>query len=342
MPLLNNKRLFWAVQAVGFARDGSQTFTPAKGVQSMGVTTTFNLNEIFELGQISLYDNVEDTPDVEITMEKVIDGYPQLYHLATPAATNPSLVGRSAERCIIALSTFDNTQNSASGTPNAQMTCSGFYVSSINYNFPAQDNATESLSLVGNNKLWTSGSFSFSGGFNNLDTPASGIMRRQHFNMGTAANGSLFPKGQNGIPGIDGNGKNPVKADGSSYAARIQGISVATDLGRESLVELGRRNPFFRYATFPVEVTCDIEVLSTDGDLVSATEAGVAANGNNLTNQEIVLKTIWGLTLDLGTKNKLSSVQFNTSTDGSNNVDTYSFSNFNDLTIKAPSDPAGL
>lgn len=342
MGLLSNKRLFWAVQAVGFAEDGTSAFTAAHGVQSLGVTTTFNLNEIFELGQISIYDNVEDTPDVEVTLEKVIDGYPLIYHLATPNASSASLVGRSVERCIMAMSTFGDTQNSASGVPNSQMTCSGLYVSSMSYNFPADDNATESITLVGNHKLWTSGSFSFSGGFTNTDSPASGIMRRQHFNMGTGSNGSLLPKGTNGIPGIDANGKNPVKADGTSYQARVQGISVSTDLGREQLVELGRRNPFFRYATFPTEVTCDIEVLSTDGDMVSATEDGVFGSGNNVSNQEIVLKSVWGLTLNLGTKNKLSSVQNSVSTDGSNNVDTYSFSNFNDLTIQDPSDPAGL
>lgn len=343
MALSTNKRLFWAVQSIGFADDGSESFTPAHGVQSLGVNTTFNLNEIFELGQISIYDNVEDTPDVEVTIEKVIDGYPIIYHLATPGASSATLVGRSTERCIMALNTFPDTQDSATGAPNTQMTCSGLYVSSLSYTFPAEDNATESITLVGNHKVWRSGTpFTFSGAFDNTDTPASGIMRRQHFNMGTGSDGSLFPKGTNGIPGIDSNGKNPLKADGSSYTARIQNVSVSTDLGREQLVELGRRNPFFRYATFPVEVTCDIEVLSSDGDLVSATEDGVFGEGNNLSNQEIVIKTVWGMELDLGTKNKLASSQFGVSTDGSNNIDTYTFSNFNDLTITDPSDPAGL
>lgn len=344
MSLNNNKRLFWAVQAVGLADDGSESYTAIKGLQSCGVTTTFNLEQIFEIGQISIYDNVEDTPDVEVTLEKVIDGFPLIYHLATRNATQGSLVGRSTERCILAISTFGDTQQSASGVPNSQMTCSGMYVSSMNYAFPADGNHTESITLVGNHKVWTSGSFTFSGGFLNTDVPASGtVMRRQHINMGTGSEGSILPKGVNGIPGIDANGKNPLRSDGTSYMARIQGISVSTDLGREQLVELGRRNPFFRYATFPVEVTCDIEVLSTDGDFVSANEEGIFGDGNNLSNQEIVIKTQWGHTFDLGIKNKLSSVQQGISTDGSNNVDVYSFSNFNDLTVLHPqSDPAGL
>lgn len=342
MALNNNKRLFWAIEAIGFAPDGSSTYVPAHGVQSLGSNITFNLNEVFELGQISIYDNVEDTPDVEYTIEKLIDGYPLIYHLATPNATSASLVGRSTQRCSMALSTFGDTQSSASGTPNTQITSSGLYVGSLAYAFPAEDNATESVTLVGNHRVWSAGSFTFTGGFTNTDSPASGIMKRQHFNMGTGANASVFPKGTNGIPGIDASGWNPVKSDGSSYNARVQSVSISADLGREQLVELGRKNPFFRYASFPVEVTCDIEVLSVDGDFGTCSEAGALGNGNNVSNQQIVIRSQFGDSWDLGVKNKLSSVSSNVSTDGSNVTDTYSFSNFNDLTIKSLSDPAGL
>jgi hypothetical protein len=335
MPLGNNKRLFWAVQAVGFAPDGSNTYTAAKGVQSLGVTTTFNLTEIFEIGQLSIYDNVEDSPDVEVTIEKVIDGAPLIYHLATPGATSPTLVGRSTRKASMALSLFGDTQSSASGTPNSQMTCSGLYVSSLNYNFPVTENGTESVTLVGNHKVWSSGSFTFTGGFNNTDVAPSGVMRQQHVKMGIGATGSVFPKGANGIPGINASGWNPPVADG--FAARIQSISIAADLGREALNQLGKKNPFFRYVNFPVEVTCDIEVLSGDGDFINVTEDGV-----NTSNQIIDIRTDFGDRFNLGNKNRLSNTQFSVSTDGSNNIDTYSFVNFNDLTITSLSDPAGL
>ena len=342
MALNQNKRLYWATQAVGFAPDGSTTFTALHGAQSMGVTTTFNLEEIFEIGQISIYDNVEGTPDIEITLEKVIDGYPLIYHLSTPGAPTGTLAGRSNERVILALSTFGDTQDSASGTPNAQMTCSGLYVSSLNYNFTAEGVHTESVTLVGNDKTWSSGSFTFTGGFNNDDSPASGLQKREHITMGNAADASIWPTGAGGgIPGIDASGWNNDRADGSSCLARIQEVTISTDLGREELVQLGRRNPFFRYATFPVEVTTEIQVLSSDGDFIDATEEGNDAAGNNLTDQRIVIKTDFGDTYDLGTKNKLQSSQFNISTDGSNNIDTYTYSNFNDLAVYSPSDPAG-
>jgi hypothetical protein len=154
MPLNQNKRIFWAMEAVGLAQDGSSSFTKVKGVQNCGVTTTFNLTQVYELGQIAIYENIEDVPDIEVTLEKVLDGSPLIYHLATPNAASPTLVGRSAVRCILAMSIFGDTNSSASGTPNSQMTCSGMYVSSLAYSFPVDGNFTESVTLVGNNKVW--------------------------------------------------------------------------------------------------------------------------------------------------------------------------------------------
>ena len=91
MPSAND-RIFYACQAVGFRVHGSAeseaggALTPqqmAHGVQSVGITTNFNLEQAFELGQIEIYENIEGTPDVECTMEKVLDGYPLLYHMAS-------------------------------------------------------------------------------------------------------------------------------------------------------------------------------------------------------------------------------------------------------------------
>ena len=75
-----NNRIFYACQAVGLKPIGSTTgnYKVAHGVQSVGVTTNFNLEQAFELGQIQIYENIEGLPDVECTMEKVIDGYPLL------------------------------------------------------------------------------------------------------------------------------------------------------------------------------------------------------------------------------------------------------------------------
>ena len=109
--MANNMRVFWAVQGVVIGEMGEATINtsspfndktklnPVHGLQSVGITTTFNLEQVFEMGQLSLYENLEEVPDVEVTLEKVIDGYPLIYHLATSnptiAAGTDTLIGRS-------------------------------------------------------------------------------------------------------------------------------------------------------------------------------------------------------------------------------------------------------
>ena len=129
--MANNKRIFWAVQGVVIGEMGEQAINttppyadknklnPIHGLQSVGITTTFNLEQVFEMGQLSLYDNVEDVPDIEVTLEKVIDGYPLIYHLATSnpgiAAGTDTLVGRSTEQCDLRLGVYAATATKAGG-----------------------------------------------------------------------------------------------------------------------------------------------------------------------------------------------------------------------------------
>ena len=65
-----NNRIFYACQLVGISKMGDvDNITEAHGVQSIGITTNFNLEQAFELGQIQIYENIEGLPDVEVTME---------------------------------------------------------------------------------------------------------------------------------------------------------------------------------------------------------------------------------------------------------------------------------
>ncbi len=82
----NNDRIFYACQGVaiqkhGYAGTDVATSEMIHGLQSVGVTTNFSLEQAFELGQIEIYENIEGTPDVEVTLEKVLDGYPLIYHI---------------------------------------------------------------------------------------------------------------------------------------------------------------------------------------------------------------------------------------------------------------------
>ena len=332
-----NKRLFYAVQQAGLSICGANTFTSIHGLQSIGINTRFNLEQVFEIGQLALYENIENIPDIEATLEKVLDGYPLIYHLATTGATSASLSGRSNIKATLGLSVYSDVQDSASGTPLAQCTMSGVYVSSLDYTFPTNGNCTESITLVGNNKLW-SNTFTATA-FTNLDEPlaiagSGGVQRREDVLFGSA--GCKLPQD---IPGISASGTNELSA--GDYLAHIQSMRVSTNLGREQLFELGRRGPYHRYVTFPIEVRTDIEIISLQGDNITANEEA----SSNLTNRTIIIKTRDGTNIDLGTKNKLASVTYggaNAGTNGGNAVATYSYSNFNDMSVTHPEDPSNL
>lgn len=355
-------RTFYATQAIGFAQHNVTTsggdpsgFITAHGVQSVGLNTTFNLDPVYELGQLELYENIEGIPDIEITAQKVLDGYPLLYHLATPGAVSPTLVGRSNERSYCALNIYPDTNDNASGIPLQAVGMSGVYVSAMTYTFNVEGNSTEDLTLVGNNKQWfASGLTHFMPDFDGTDEPLSlaasgGVCRREDILMGsgsfmnadgsiTGASGSIWPTL---IPGIDASGWNLPQVDEDAYSAHIQTVTISADLGRDTLLEQGRRGPYHRYVTFPIEVTCAIELISTEGDAVDA--LADPPGGTNLVNEKIFIETREGTRVNLGTRNKLASITYGGGdTGGGNATTTYNFSNYNHLTVQHVSDPASL
>jgi hypothetical protein len=212
----------------------------------------------------------------------------------------------------------------------------------MTYTLNVDSNSTEDVTLVGNNKKWfaSGGFFDPDADFGGTDVPLSlaasgGVQRREDVLMGSGAGASIWP---NEIPGIE-NGWN--MADGDSFKAHLQTVTISTDLGREEMYELGRRGPYHRFVSFPVEVTCAIEVTSSEGDLVDA--LADPPGGTNLANQTIHVLMREGTDLDLGSKNKLASVTYGGGDAGGGNVTvTYNYSQFNSLRITHPQDPAGL
>ena len=344
---MSNRRIFYACQAVGMGGDGVAVgnFTEVRGLQSVGINTTFNL----EIGIISIYENIENIPDVEVTLEKVLDGFPLIYHLATSdGSTTSTLVGRSNAKAGLALSITDDTQEAASGTPNTTCFISGCFVSQVSYKVAVDGNATESVTLVANNKTWSTGT-TWTADFRPADgggwdadpyvdaAPAtqiaSGIARRQHVDMVS----STFPKC---IDGINGSGKNTLDTVLKCYKTSFQSFSTSANLGREQILELGRKAPYFRYVKFPVAVTCELAVLTKNGDQIGATEDGILGNGQNLSNETIKLVLTEGTVIDLGAKNKLQSANYQGGgTDGGNATVTYSFQTFNDFNVQHSQDP---
>lgn len=356
----SNNRIFYACQAVAISNEGDDalgTGDMVHGVQSVGVTTNFNLEQAFELAQIEIYENIEGTPDVEVTLEKVIDGYPLIYHMASTGivgTANSGLAARSDVKCDLRLGIFDAQSNNVasasdnSGNAEVEIYCSGMYISSVSYTIPVDGNATESVTLVGNNKTWlTGGDTKIQDGdvaaFNGTDAPkglgsagaaSGGIQRREDVIL----SGCILPTV---IQGVEGSSYgNAMNADGTPRI-HIQNFTCSTDFGREDILELGRKTPYFRPANFPIEVTCEIEAITTSGDFVSAYEYGdsslygTTASGNNLQDESIFMLTRCGLGLDLGNKNKLSSVSYGGGDAGGGNVScTYSFSNFNQFDVQ--------
>lgn len=364
---MSNRRVFYACRQIGFARDGTSTFIEAHGVQSIGITTNFNLETVFEQGQLEVYQLIEQVPEIEVTMTKVLDGYAMLYHLATNGATDGTLIGRSNMKTTVGMSVFSDTSSSASGTPIAEVSMSGLTMSSWTLTVPVDGNITEDMTLVGNNKVWrddeTLANGVFTGRFNNADSPMVSAQRRWDVILVPIASGvggapatgadvngantgwvSVFPKD---IPGINADGTVPVDTDGT-FKVPIQSITVTADLGRESIFEIGRKAPYWRFVSWPVQVRTDIEILSRKWDNITATEAGGnngGGAGENTAYQTIKIRLKDGTYVQLGTRNRLTTSAIaggDAGAGGSNVTQRYSYVGYNDLLVQHPQDPSAL
>jgi hypothetical protein len=266
-----NKRIYYAIKAVGIAECGTSSFATVHGAQQAGMTSNFNLQEFFELGQLEAYSQVEGIPTVELTIEKALDGYPLLYHLATKGATSPTLGGRSNKKATVALNFYSDDQDAASGTPISSVVCSGMYLNNWTLNCPVDGAFTESVSLLGGSKVWYTGSFPFTPTtLNNTDGPLSaasgtgGIQRRQNMLLGSGA--SLFPTA---IPGVSSSGTVELQSDGS-YAVHLQRVQVSFNLGRTDLLEQGHKLPYFK-APSPSPSACRLKSSASRPRATSST-----------------------------------------------------------------------
>jgi hypothetical protein len=357
-----NNRIFYACQAVAIAPcfTGGNTMVAVHGVQSVGVNTNFNLEQAFELGQIQIYENIEGLPEIEVTLEKVLDGYPLIYHLASPNAVTSSLVSRAKERCCVALGIYSDALDAASGAAPVEIYMSGMYFSNLSYTLQTEGNATESVTLVGNHKVWNTSNPKITSSViaaltdsgQGTDEPLAltnsqgGIQRRENVVMGSC----ILPQS---IYGVAQNSNAGNATEGASLTGaplvHIQNCTISTDLSRENILELGRKAPYYRAPNYPVEVTCEFDVISVSGDFVSAYEEGKPAyvgtrnEGNNTIEETIKMVLQDGTIFNLGNKNRLASVTYGGGDAGGGNVSMkFSYSTYNQLTVTHPEDPAGL
>jgi hypothetical protein len=370
-----NKRIYFATHAAAIKGDGgSYDFVAADmlhGLQSAGVTSNFNITPIFTLGQLETYDNVEEIPEVEVSLQKVLDGYPLIYHHATQdTTTGPTLANRSTSKCMLGLAIYEDTNDSAiAGAQSAPSIAvnSGLFVGSLAYNFGLDGAFTEDVTLVGNHQIWknqpghgavlkTLPSPSFDTDGSNLDTNDDspigngGVNTREDMLFdfvaasGTDVNGAVADPDATILPfdveGITNSGTNEEGLDGS-FGAHLSSISVSADLSREPLTELGRRLPYTRNINFPIQVTTEISATSRSGTMVSfieegvyGTGTGVCVAGTNLQNRTIRIATCEGTRIYLGKKNKLSGTSYSGGDAGGGNVTaTYTYINNNIFTV---------
>ena len=353
-----SKRTYWAITALGTGPEGIPDGTGVtsavfmKGVQSVGISTTFNLEQVFQLGQLEIYQDVEDIPDIEISIEKVIDDTALAYQVgvgqATEGGSTEKLGGEHLKLTEIQNNRVDayitvqpDTAEAAGDTGTGKTTesyvwCSGMYVSSASFSFPVDGNFTESCTLVGNHKKWYTGGATkklVGAPTTTPDALHTGDVSRRHNFSFTTIPASIQPTGA---------------TDGFKGDAVITSVSVSTDFGREKINHLGGKVPYHRYVTFPIEVTCDIEVVINDA-MNQDVDALPLRDSN--TNEESIRFAIYddhidnttGIqgaggalnhTFQLGTKNKLTSITYGGGdTGGGNATYSYSYRNFNKLDI---------
>lgn len=350
-----NNRIFYGSQVAQLRPATNDTpysvwYQPL-GVQSVGFSTNFNTEQTFQLGAIDIYSIAENVPEVEATISKVLDGTCPIYLMCMGGSTgaagancsafndtelqNKGFAKLSNNTVDFRLGIYNDTSSFVDGTTNDWVLCSGMYLSSLTYTFPVDGNATEEITLVGNNKRWSKnnpdlGSMTAVAPTSQYAT-AKKLARRQFINL----NSSVLPTGSGGLPtGI-----------AKATDLHLQNINISASLGREQITELGSFAPYHRYATFPVEVTSEFEIIGTDGDYVSANDfifnSGCNQNYTNLQDFAIRLKVCGSGNTDalefyLGSGNKLTSVNYAGGDTGGGNVTiTYGFRNYNDFYMKA-------
>ena len=325
-------RIFYAVQQVAIVNTAG-TAQVLKGVQSVSMTTTFNLEQAFQLGQLEIYENIEGVPNIEMTVNRLLDGNALAYVLCAGGyAGANNVVAASNNEFLVRLGIWNETTDAFAGennsNPTNQVTVSGAVLSNVSYTLGVDGNFTEEVGITATDKAWY-GTCDAAAGWADTYTPAAsdlendapdfagGVQRRQFFNNTGSTIPTIIPEGQN----------------------RLQSVSISADFGREDLFQLGNKGPFAKVANFPLEVTCSIEVLSSGGDAVNAMAesctVGAQCDGlGNLTDQTILIKLCDGTQFDLGTKNRLSSVSYGGGDAGGGNVTTtFDFTNFNSLAV---------
>lgn len=347
-----NSRSFYANSALYAKPAGSGgAYTFIRGIQSASDSFDMPAEYLNQWGMIGLYEAVDGIADVTFDTEKLIDGSVPLYLQTTQGATAGGLTARSEIRSILSVGVYPSDADYVSGTPTRVIEYSGMQPTNVSYDFTTDGPFKETMSFIGNYAEWQNagakyGTIPTNPTASGLDVPpaligcSGGVQYKENFRY-TGTYPTLMPTF---IPGITSSGTMPML--NGCPTVPIQSVTVSVDLSREPIPQLGCKTPYARLAQFPVDVTTEVTILSQSGHGLQVTQTGSVLVGCEYTNapsSTLRFCTDSGLVIDLGTKNKLTSVkQTFGDTGGSNATYSLSFTNKSVMSVFHPNDPSNI
>jgi len=283
-----NNRVFYACHAV--AVDGN--FVP--GAQSVGMTTTFNLEPVFQLGQLQQMDTLSLAPQVELTLTRVLeDSSGTIYS----GKFEDMFEGADTELC---LSIGDDTSPLLT-VPTSNIWCTGAGLTGVTYNFPVDGVFTEELTYLARGKLLNGCS----------------VVAEKKLDSSTTVKTRQFYNG--GAPAL------------VTSAGNLTNISISTSPGRELMYKLGEYKAFHSYVNTPAEVTVEFEVTATGSDGFGIPDVE-SCSAPDIPSQDIVLD-ICGTTFTMENC-KLSNITYGGGdTGGGNATITFTYITWNSLEV---------
>jgi hypothetical protein len=282
-------RIFYACQAVSV--DGAAVH----GAQSVGITTSFDLEPVFQLGQVKPVEIMTISPNVEITVSRTLTSQNSTIW-SGDFITN---VGTANKTICIAIG--DDTAPLLTSNL-AQIYCTGAGISGVTYTFPVDGVFTEEVTFVAQHKQIGGCGISIS------EDTTSQAKTRQYYSSGAP---SLV-----------------------TSAGNLTNITISASINRENLFKLGQWQSYHNYPNLPAEVTVEFEVSATSLDGVGITTVASCASptGGAFDPQDITLD-ICGKTFTME-KCKLSSVTYGGGdTGGGNATINFTYTTYNSLEV---------
>ena len=341
-----------------------------RGIQSVGFSTSVAFEPMFQLGQTEVYGRMEtQSPQVECTISKAIDGSQMLYTTLNgghTAANNKAPAELASNEVQIVLGVYAESVPYASGNTQAAVHCSGMYVSNLQIQLPLDGVATEQLTLVGDTRRWLDSSNPIAAQIGNTSAErgviGSGSAPSAYQKWTLDKEGSTLPIGVSGYPlqsisvtmsigreviqELGTRGKYcryatfpfEVTSEFEVIAGKHRTGNDGVSGSDQAIVVSGY--DFRNYAGYAC-ASSGVYDTTSDGTPNPLGAAGVDDGhiDGGFRDQEIKINLCGAttddhLTIDLGKKNRVTSVNYAGGDTGGGNVTlTYSFQNYNYLQL---------